>query len=97
MKTVHRKYLAIGKCLKEKRELADLSQGDVMEIIGYKSPQLISDWERGICGPPIGILKKLTKAYEVSEKDLIDKILSAEKFELESLLKVRKMRKELSA
>lgn len=82
MKRVHQKYLTIGTFLKEKRESADLSQGDVKTLLGYKSPQLVSDWERGICGPPRDALAKLVKAYKIKPQVLIDLFLEAERTEL---------------
>lgn len=94
MKKVNRKYLAIGKFLKERREAVGLSQNKVKEILGYESCQLVSDWERGICGPPNAILKKLVKAYKISAGNLIDKILSAERTELESQLRASKANKK---
>ncbi len=87
MKRVHQKYITIGSYLKEKRELAGLSQGDVKQLLGYKSPQLISDWERGICGPPRDSLAKLVKAYKIKSRDLINLFLDAERIELVNALR----------
>lgn len=89
MKRVHQKYITIGNFLKEKRELAGLSQGDVRVLLGYKSPQLVSDWERGICGPPKDALAKLVKAYKIKPQVLIDLFLEAERTELVCALKGR--------
>lgn len=93
MKKVNKKYLMIGKFLKKKREAVGLSQNDVKEIVGYESCQLVSDWERGICGPPISILSKLIKAYKLSSESMIELFLSAERVELEVLLENRKGKK----
>ncbi len=87
MKRIHRKYVTIGSFLKEKREEVGLSQGDVKLLLGYKSPQLISDWERGICGPPKDSLAKLVKAYKIKPYVLIDLFLEAERAELVSALR----------
>ena len=90
MKKVNKKYLIIGKFLKKSRQVAGLSQNDVKEIIGYKSCQLVSDWERGICGPPTAILHKLIKAYKLRSESIVELILSAERVELAALLENRK-------
>lgn len=97
MKIIHRKYRSIGRFLKEKREAVGLAQNDVRELLGYSSPQLISDWERGICGPPTASLAKLARIYRISWKSIVDQILLAERMELESLLGVRSRKKEISA
>jgi transcriptional regulator with XRE-family HTH domain len=92
MKRIHQKYVTIGSYLKDKRENAGLSQGDVKMLLGYKSPQLISDWERGICGPPRDALSKIVKAYKIKSRDLIDLFLSAEREELENAIRGRRAR-----
>lgn len=83
MKPTTPKFLFIGKFLKRARVKAKLSQGDVRDLLGYKTPQIISDWERGVCGPPIHMLACICKAYVLSERKLINLILKAERKELE--------------
>lgn len=61
--------------LKEKRESAGMSQGDVAKKLKYTSPQFISNWERGVSCPPIKVLRALAEMYKVSTDELFDLIL----------------------
>lgn len=83
MKPTHAKFLFIGKFLKRARVKAGLSQGDVRDLLGYKTPQIISDWERGICGPPLSSMRKLKRAYGLSEIAIVRVWMRAEREELE--------------
>lgn len=65
----------LAQTLKEVRIQAGLSQRDVAEILGYSTPQFISNWERGLSHPPITSLKKLALAYNVSADLLFEKLL----------------------
>lgn len=90
MKRISRKYLTIGMFLKEKREDAGLSQGDVRDALGYKTPQIISDWERGVCGAPRDALLKLADLYKVKPAVLADVLLEAERKEIATLLRLKR-------
>ncbi len=56
--------------LKEARTNAGLTQGKVAEILGYTTPQFISNWERGMSFPPIDVLRKIAGLYKISEEEL---------------------------
>ncbi len=89
-KKIVSKYLKLGKFLQAARKKAGLSQGDVKNILGYQSPQIISDWERGICGVPLTSTKQVLEAYKIKEEIFITKCLEAYREELEKCLKVKR-------
>ena len=62
----------LGSYLKDKRIEADLTQLEVAKKLGYSSPQFISNFERGLCSPPLKQLKKITKLYDINPTDIID-------------------------
>lgn len=62
----------LGIFLKEKRTTVGLSQADVAKVLGYSTPQFISNWERGISSPPINILKKLGQLYKVTSEEIFE-------------------------
>ncbi|MFP5518296.1 MAG: helix-turn-helix domain-containing protein [Bdellovibrionia bacterium] len=66
----------LGHFLKEKRELAGLSQKDVATKLGYSTPQFVSNWERGISTPPLKTLKKIGDLYKVSPDELFNVTLN---------------------
>jgi transcriptional regulator with XRE-family HTH domain len=74
----HKKILANE--LKILRENQKLTQGEVAEFLGYSTAQFVSNWERGVSTPPMGILKTLAKKYNKDPEYLFSLI---EKLEIE--------------
>jgi len=56
--------------LKRARTSAELSQKEVAAILGYKSSQFVSNWERGLSSPPIGTLRRLCRLYKTNETEV---------------------------
>jgi transcriptional regulator with XRE-family HTH domain len=56
----------IGDFLTRKREMSGLTQKEVADIFGYKSPQLISNWERGVSRPSVKAFVKLANIYYIN-------------------------------
>ncbi len=67
-------WAKLGKLLKEAREKKDLTQLEVATSLGYTSSQYISNFERGLCAPPLANLGKLTKIYQL-DKRMLQEIL----------------------
>ena len=72
-----------GQYLKVKREAAGLSQSEIARGLGYSSPQFISNFERGLCSPPLPALKKMVEYYGISRREVIELILRQERQYLE--------------
>lgn len=70
------KHKTLGQYLKEARINADLSQFFVADKLGYTSPQFISNFERGLCSPPLKQLKKLVKLYNLNPQELIELMIN---------------------
>ena len=69
---VHHPNLPLGSYLKQRRQEVGLSQSEVARELGYSSPQLISNWERQLCHPPLSKLNKITKLYRIKSTQLIE-------------------------
>ena len=65
----------LAQFLKEKRILSGCSQSVVSQKLGYKTPQFISNWERGISVPPINVIRKVAQMYHSSAEELFELIL----------------------
>jgi transcriptional regulator with XRE-family HTH domain len=65
----------LGFYLKEKLINKNITQAEVARVLGYTSPQFVSNMERGLCNPPLDALKKLTKLYGISNKEIEEKII----------------------
>jgi len=72
--------------LRIKREARGLSQLDVAKVLGYSSPQFVSNWERGLVSPPLETIAVLTELYKIPPSEIISKILSATRAHLEEEL-----------
>ncbi len=64
-----------------------MSQKEVSDLYGYKSPQVISDWERGLRSPPAKMLKKLAILYQVPMETFFELILEERTKILENKLR----------
>lgn len=72
-----------GNFLKEGRKKQSLSQGDLADVLGYESPQYVSDWERGVSSIPIKKLTQIAHVLKLSEEELFEKMLLLAKARLE--------------
>jgi len=73
-----------GLYIKEKRERSGLSQSEVAHELGYSSPQFISNFERGLCSPPLPALRELVDLYRLSRREVVDVLLKQQKRYLEA-------------
>lgn len=62
--------MKLANFLKEARVKSGLTQNKVAEILGYTTPQFISNWERGVSHPPTDLLKRIARLYSVSDEEL---------------------------
>lgn len=79
----------LGLTLKRLRHEAGLSQGDVAKVMGYGSPQFVSNWERGISEPPIQSLAKLAELYKVAPETLLEPYVEFRLQDLEAEIRSR--------
>lgn len=77
----------LGKLLQSKRRSAGLTQGEIAKVLGYSSPQFISNFERGLCLPSIESLPILTKVYKIRPKVMIEILMDIEKKRLLKIFK----------
>lgn len=80
-------FEVIGEYLKKRRLKKKLSQADVARALGYASAQIVSNWERGLCSPPLDQLATIVKIYGLTQKQMIDIFIKGQKVKLERLLK----------
>lgn len=55
----------LNEFLIQARENKGMTQKHLAKKLGIVSPQLISNWERGLCTPPIKKLNKLSEILEI--------------------------------
>lgn len=77
----------LGSYLKTKRQQSGLTQKDVATKLGYSTAQFISNFERGLCSPPLNNLKVLVGLYNVPAEEVLDIILKEQENILRRALK----------
>ncbi len=88
------KFEKLGCYLKDKRIEAGLTQKNVSETFGFKTPQFISNIESGKAGPPETLLNKLIDLYKITSVDeVIDIIYVSEQALLQ--MKMKSLKKSL--
>ena len=68
----------LGSYLKAKRLASGLTQHDVSSELGYTTPQFVSNFERGLCSPPLSALSVLVQLYKIDAEELIEMIVRHE-------------------
>jgi transcriptional regulator with XRE-family HTH domain len=64
----------LGEYIKKTRLAQGYSQSELANILGYTSPQFISDWERGVSSPPVKRLHEIAEVLDV-KVDLLFNLL----------------------
>ena len=67
---------AFGRFFADAREKSGLSQLALAKKLGFSSPQYVSNWERGICGPPIEKLGVMSNVLVIKPEILLRMILN---------------------
>lgn len=89
-----RKSEAAAHFFKEGRVRAGLTQREVADQLGYSTPQYVSNWERGMCLPPMNALSKLVKLYGLDREEVVGVLVDAQEEEIWKAIKTKpRMRK----
>ncbi|MES2857253.1 MAG: helix-turn-helix transcriptional regulator [Bdellovibrionota bacterium] len=80
--------------LRTKRVDSGLSQLDVAKVLGYSSPQFVSNWERGLVSPPLETIAVLIELYKIPSNEVINRILDETRGYLESHLSTGRRKKK---
>jgi transcriptional regulator with XRE-family HTH domain len=83
----YKRYVELAKFLKLKRIEQGLSQAEVARALGFSSSQFISNWERGMCSPPLNSLQKLTRLLEIKDNEIIKLLMGVTKRAVEDSLR----------
>ena len=61
--------IKIGKFIKERRNLKNITQSNLASILGI-TDRAISKWENGICMPDVGTIPEICKILDITVNDL---------------------------
>jgi transcriptional regulator with XRE-family HTH domain len=88
-------FKKIGNYFREKRLARGLTQEEVSGFLGYSSKQIISNWERGLCSPPLNQVSALIVLFNLDAKEVLELFLDATRAELSASFGVRTARSKL--
>lgn len=91
------KIASVSEYLRDARVKSGLSQADLSEQLGYTSPQIVSNWERGLCGAPLDKLYDLSDILKLKRNELLDLLLSEQEALLRSKIHGQKKSKSKRA
>ncbi len=84
---------SLNEYLRQKRLDSGMSQLDVARVLGYSSPQFVSNWERGLVSPPLETIAVLIDLYKISSTEVVEKIVDETRDYLQDSLGKTKKRK----
>jgi len=79
-------HKTLGTYLKTKRQQLGLTQAEVAKKLSYASPQFISNFERGLCSPPLKNLKTLVNLYQIPVDEIMNLMLKEQEIILRTAL-----------
>ena len=71
-------FINLGSVLKEWRIEMGLTQMTVAKVLGYTSPQFVSNWERGMCLPPIEAIPMLGFLFKRKDDEILKLYIDVE-------------------
>ena len=87
------KKVRLDKFLVERRVAKGLSQAEVSKYLNLKSPQYVSNIERGVCSPSLETLNKLIALYDLDRLELISYLV--EEYKQEVIKKILRSSKSI--
>jgi transcriptional regulator with XRE-family HTH domain len=80
------KFESTSKYFRQKRLDSEITQAELARALGFSSAQIVSNWERGICAPPMASLRTLVKVLKLVPEEVANVITeSNRKIILENL------------
>ena len=76
------KFKKIGEYFRTRREAKGLTQEEIARFLGYSSKQIVSNWERGVCSPPLNQVSALIRVLGLDESEVAEVFIDATREEL---------------
>ena len=77
----------LSEKLRQARVDAGLSQQEVAAALGYGGPQFVSNWERGLCSPPLEALFQIARICRVDDDEFLEFVTEEVKRHLHEMQK----------
>lgn len=80
----------LGQLIRKSRETVGLSQNDVAKVLNVRTPQSVSNIERGVSPLPAGKIKALANLIQLPPTQLVDVIVKEKRAKLLKAAGVRR-------
>jgi transcriptional regulator with XRE-family HTH domain len=87
---MRKKRISLGQFFKKKRIEYQMSQRELAVMLGYRDPQFISNWERGLAAPPLRQARSICDILKIDKRQAIDLIVNNFKQDVEDLFRGNK-------
>jgi transcriptional regulator with XRE-family HTH domain len=85
-------FKKIGKYFRQKRLDRKMTQEEIARFLGYTSKQIISNWERGLCSPPLDKVASLIALLSLDSKEVLQLFVELTREELSKSFKTQNAR-----
>lgn len=79
----HNRFKALGDFFKVYRKNAGMSQTELGKKLGFSGPQIVSNWERGDCAPPMKSMVTMAQLFDIPKSKVVELLLEENKKFLE--------------
>ncbi|NCN39611.1 helix-turn-helix transcriptional regulator [bacterium] len=90
------RFEKIGHYFKQIRLDQGLTQSQLANLLGFKSAQIVSNWERGQCAPPTNSIGELIQHFNLDMNEVLDMITAANRDYLQQEFKRARKKKSAS-
>lgn len=66
------RFEKIGQYFKNKRLELGFTQSELASSLGFKSAQIVSNWERGLCAPPLQSIGMIVEKFGLDVEEVLD-------------------------
>ncbi len=80
---VDKRFERLAVYFKNVRLQRGMSQLELARQLGFQSAQIVSNWERGLCAPPMNAMVKMVSMFSLAQNEVMDMILEENKKLLE--------------
>lgn len=79
----------LNEYFKKARIKVGMSQKQLSDTLGFDAPQMVSNWERGLCKPPLESVPKLIKLLKLNQSKVVKLYLDEVKVKVEKALGIK--------
>lgn len=80
----------LGQYLKKRRLAEGYSQSQLARSLGSLHVQFVSNWERGLCAPPVHSLSRVISVLKLQREKVVEVMVEDSKIAIEHKIYVKK-------